>query len=173
MNNLEDRDDVVAAMMAAQIGAGLKYIDNQTTSRPFKQPPANRIDPNTFVRKHVPVAGQTPLTDSVQKQINPVDVQNLKDILIPAPTVEINKQQTVAPSNKLQQLELPISVQNLKKPQTVIEWFEHMDKKIDDLEFYLQNQINVIHNNIKMIKEQTAKRKYQRLDGSHSNSPKN
>lgn len=140
------RDDVAAAVFAAQLGAELTFIDKQTTSKPDTQPQANRTNPKQFLRGPVP---NTPVAPSPQPiQYDPYNTDNnvvqpraLQDIMIPLPE-GINPPTKFSPlppslaptNNGPVQLELPMTINEKGKPQNIEQWFNYLDKKLDDMD---------------------------------------
>lgn len=171
-NPLEDRDDIVAAMFAAQIGGELNYVDKQTTNRPNNQPQALRLDPKKFLgSKHtgaIPSIQQhKPTNLNVGQTIQPAAIN---DLMIPLPEpaeghqiknkVQIakgllNDQATYQEPAKIndtpldqEQLELPMPVYRNEKPKNVGEWFSYIDKRLNDIELHIDNRLNIIQNKI-------------------------
>ena len=144
-NNINDvidqRDDITAAMFAAQLGAELKYVDSQTTERPHLTPPAYRINnPESFLRKST---NPQPSNPYYQGPIEPGQIlptTSLKDLMIPisedirnAPSVV--QQKDIPEKNAIgTQMELPLKINDTKRPTTLVQWFEHIEQKINDLE---------------------------------------
>ena len=137
------RDDVAAAVFAAQLGAELTFIDKQTTNRPDIQPQANRTDPKHFLRSPVPNAPVAPPPPPVQYDPynmanNIVQPRALQDIMIPLPEGVKNTaqvpQQAPLQNNGPVQLELPMTINEKGKPQNPEQWFNYLDKKLDDMD---------------------------------------
>ena len=160
-SNLEDRDDVAAALIAAEINAGLRYVDSQTTNRPSQQPPASRLDPKKFINKNrPPVNIQQPIVKNepppqVGQQVNAVPVENL---LVPMPegTTIPKPTQTTGPA----QMELPLNVSSSenKEPQNAPDWFRHLNRKLDNIQHTLDIKLSNIQESLKVIKQNTTKK---------------
>lgn len=138
------RDDVAAALFAAQLGSELTFIDKQTTNRPNRQPPANRTNPNSFLRAPVnappAMPSQTPRIDPYEMNNQVIPNRPIHELMIPLPNTNPTPNnnslppQQVVNDNGPKQLELPMSINEKGKPQNAEQWFNHLDKKIDDMD---------------------------------------
>lgn len=140
------RDDVAAAVFAAQLGSELKFIDSQTTNRPNQQPPANRTNPQTFLRGPVQQEYrpqqrmmQQPANDPYEMSQQIIAPRPLQDIMIPMPNGVTLPQQTQAPRPQPapqddNQMLLPMTINEKGKPQNPEQWFNYLEKKLDDMD---------------------------------------
>ena len=172
--NLEERDDVAAALIAAEIGAGLKYVDSQTTSRPNRQPPASRLNPKTFInpnapKVNMPTAQQRPPSIPLQEG-QMIAPNNVGDLMIPLPedippemvkNHASNKPPTPVPTQAATgQLELNIDVSeiNIKEPQNAPDWFKRLDNKLNKIQETLDVKLASMQELLKTIKQNTTKK---------------
>lgn len=168
-NIIEDRDDVAAAIFAAQLGADLKYVDRQTTNKPNQQPHANRLDPKKFLKSQHQFSQQPNPPPNLYESTNSdqiVPTKPLKDLIIPLP----DGAQPIPQNNQIQkngeQLELPLKINENKKPTTIAQWFLDIDKKIEDLDLKLTLEIQKINKSIRdlIIKMDTKKSRKTRVN---------
>lgn len=133
-----DRDDVLAAVFAAEINQGLRDVDSKTTSRPLQTPPAARLDPKSLLRPDAPPAVSNPPPQT------PFGPANIKDILIPLPDgMKLPSPTPPTPTkSNSQQLELNLPTTDVKKPSSAPEWFEYLDKRLDGLKFDIYTLTN-------------------------------
>ena len=142
---INKRDDVAAAVFAAQLGAELTFIDKQATNRPDMQPQANRTNPKQFLRTPVPNVPVAPPPQPIQYDPynmanNVVQPRALQDIMIPLPedikppTKISPLPPSLAPNNGPVQLELPMTINEKGKPQNPEQWFNYLEKKLDDMD---------------------------------------
>ena len=148
-----DRDDVVAAVFAAELNQGLKEVDDKTTNRPNMTPPAARLDPRSLLRRGAPNPQGVFNTEDVGPSFAPVP---LKDLLIPMPggpaVVDPNAKMVSPPplpsqANPLQ-LELGLPSTDAKRPGSAPAWFEHLDKRLNGLE----SDIRILTNRVIELK---------------------
>lgn len=132
------RDDVAAAVFAAQLGSELKFIDSQTTNRPNQQPPANRTNPQSFLKGPVQQPPQTrmiqPASDPYEMNQQIITPRPLQDIMIPLPAGVPHPTPAAPPNNTSKQLELPMTINEISRPKTAEQWFSNMEKRLDDME---------------------------------------
>lgn len=154
MNPLLERDDVVAAMFAAEVNRGLKYVDKQTTNRPSAQPPASRLNPQAMVeKKNTPAVNRQ--INNIENPSNSLTPQALSDLLIPMPAgVTIPKPEaTQTPTQPdAEQLQLPLNIVENKKPENAQQWFEHIDKKITEFEINIEMKFNRVYRILEDLK---------------------
>ncbi len=164
---LDKRDDVAAALFAAQLGNDLKFIDSQTTNKPNNQPPANRTNPNAFLRGPAnmpPSQPVQPVIDPYEMNETTIAARPIQNLMIPLPD-DIKKampQTNPQPQQKQtgpQQLELPMTINEKGKPQNSAQWFEYLDKKIDDMDVRWTIEIQKVGKLVRDLTHVMEKRK--------------
>jgi len=173
MSDPLDRDDVVAAVFATQINKGLKYIDEQTTSRPLQTPPASRLKPKELLRTghpQVQVGQSGPVQPTEIVDSSPLfEPEPLKNILIPLPEgvnspelgpAIVNPIAVATPAPPSAQLELPLQITPKKKPETGGEWFQYLDEKIDKVALDIEMRQNRI---INLLNELVSKKRHKKI----------
>lgn len=114
-----NEDQIAIASFAADLAAGLNYVDKQTTNRPSQQPPALRTNPKTLITKLVQETRKVPtnqqqlkaMVEDINKIPQPEVLQNTS-IAPDLQTVQITPQTITVGNvkplnlNNVQQLEL-------------------------------------------------------------------
>lgn len=159
---VDKRDDVAAALFAAQLGNDLKFIDKQTTNKPNNQPPANRTNPNAFLRgpMSVPPPQQQPVIDPYEMNETTIAARPIQNLMIPMPD-DIRKAipRPQQPPQDDNQLLLPMTINEKGKPQNSVQWFEYLDKKIDDMDVRWTIEIQKVGKLVRDLTHVMEKRK--------------
>jgi len=162
---VDKRDDVAAALFAAQLGNDLKFIDKQTTNKPNNQPPANRTNPNAFLRGPMSAPPpQQPIIDPYEMNETTIAARPIQNLMIPMPE-DIRKampQQAPRPQQAPQddnQMLLPMTINEKGKPQNSAQWFEYLDKKIDDMDVRWTIEIQKVGKLVRDLTHVLEKRK--------------